>query len=162
MPAKSLEDCSQEQIDRMAEMYQAIITNPETREMALRATKIVNPKLAIPELDSKVAIEAAVKPVQERLDAMVADKLRQEAEDRVHTARKNLKAQGYSDEDVTAIEKVMVDDKIASHETAAKFYSAQQRLADSTPGTIARSTLNYTLPESPLKALKAGNKALGP
>ncbi len=119
MPAKSLEDFSQEQIDRMAEMYQAIITNPETREMALRATKIVNPKLAIPELDSKVAIEAAVKPVQERLDAMVADKLRQEAEDRVHTARKNLKAQGYSDEDVTAIEKVMVDDKIASHETAA-------------------------------------------
>lgn len=156
----SLEGYTPEQIEAMAATYQSIVANPETREMALRATKKANPKLAIPELDTKDAVAAAVKPVQDQLDAMTQERLKKEAEDRILKARDSLRSQGFSDADVTAIEKMMVDDKIASHESAAKHFRAQQQLAEATPGTVRRDSVNYSLPESPLKALKAGRKGL--
>lgn len=157
---KSLEDRSPEEIERMAAMYQAILNNPETRELGLKATKIVNPKLAIPELDTRDAIAAAVKPLQDRLDEQMAEKIKKDAEDRVKAERAALREQGFSQADVEAIEKLMIDDKIASHASAAKHYKAQQQLAEPTPGTRQVDSLNYSLPPDPLKALKGGRKSL--
>lgn len=158
----SLEDRTEEERDRLAAMYESIINNPATREMALRATKIAHPKLVIAELDNKDAIAAATKPLQEKIDQMQEEKLREDMEKRVEAQRKALRDQGYSQADVDEIEKLMVSDKIATHETAAKYFTAQRQLAEPTPGTRQGTSVTYALPGDALNSIKtAGKKGLG-
>lgn len=160
--ADSLEDYSPEQVAQLAGTYKALLDNPETRELALRMTKKVNPAVSIPEIELKDAAAKAFKAQADRQDALEQQIRERDARDRINAERQALRDQGFSADDIPLIEKIMTDERIPSYATAAKYYKAQQQVAQPT----AHGTQNmggsrqYSLPSNALDALKAGKGGL--
>lgn len=159
--ADSLEDYTPEQIAQMASTYQAILNDPATREIGLRVTKKVNPKLSIPEIDLKDATHGALKERDSKIEALENQMRERDARDRIERERQALRSDGLTQDDVDAIEKIMMDEHIPSYQTAAKYYKAQRQVSVPTPETYRGSGAgSYSLPEDPMKALKGGKNAL--
>lgn len=159
MADKSLEDFTPDQIENMASVYKAILSNPETREIGLRATKKVRPNVPIPEIDLKDRQAQSDKLLQDRADALDAQLRERDARDRIRDERQQLRDQGFSSGDVAAIEKVMTDERIPSYETAARYYKGQRQIAEPTPHNMGPAT-TFNLPQDPLAALKGGKQGL--
>lgn len=155
----SLEGYSPEEIAQMAATYKAILDNPETRELGLRATKHLNPKASIPELDMKVQVAGALKVERDAREKLERDLMERDARDRINGERATLRDQGFDKDQIAAIEKIMVDEQIPSYATAAKFYKSQQTVAEPTPRVQDRA-LTYSMPTDALGALKAGKAGL--
>jgi hypothetical protein len=160
--ADSLEDFDAAQIAQLAQTYKSLLDNPETRELALRMTKKVNPGVSIPEIDLKDAAAKAFKAQADRQDALEQQIRERDARDRINGERAALREQGFSASDVNAIEKIMTDEHIPSYATASKYYKAQQQVAQPTPhgaqsGGNART---FSLPQTAMDALKGGKNGL--
>lgn len=162
MKPESLENLSEEEIAGMASTYQALINNPETRDLALRMTKKVNPALSIPEIELVDRANAAFKKQQEEIDTMKVREAERAAKDLVNTRRAELADQGFTKADITAIEKIMVDEQIPNYQTAANYYKGQQQLAAATSNTGPHNPAggNWKLPENALAAGKGGKAGL--
>lgn len=156
MPHPSLEGFTSEQVEASAALYQQLLGNPQTREIALRATKVVSPKLSIPEIDVKDQIAANNKAWEERVAKMEEERIKEAADNRIRAQRAALKDQGFSQADIDAIEKKMVDEGIVSHESAAKYFRQERQLAEPTPSTGNAPGLTFSLPEDPMKAMAGG------
>ena len=158
----SLEDFTDEQRDSMAATYKALIDNPETRELALRLTKKVNPESSIPEIEMKDAARAEFKKIADRQDAADAKLLERDAEIRVKEARANLREQGFSKEDIAAIETIIIEEKKngnhMTYDLAARYYKNSQTVAEPTPTPAAG--MNYSVPQEAASAMKNGRKGL--
>lgn len=155
----SLEGFTPEEISQMASTYQAILKDPRTREFGLRATKALNPKASIPEIDLKDAARAEFKKVEER-QAKLEDEIRlRDARDRVNEERGKLREAGFTKDEVSEIEKVMIDEKIPSYETAAKYFKGQRQIAQPTPHSPTPA-VTYSLPTDALAAAKGGKAGL--
>lgn len=158
--ADSLEDFTQEQRDQMAATYKSLLDNPETREFALRATKKVNPNVVIPELDLKDAAWRDKQAITARQDKLEQEIRERDARDRINSERAALREQGFTADEVAAVEKIMVDEHIPSYATAARFYRNSQQVATPTPHNINAGARSYSLPETALDALKKGKNGL--
>ena len=155
----SLEEYSPEEVAQMAATYKAILDNPATRELGLRATKTINPQTSIPEIDLKDAARGEFKKADEKMQAL-ENKIREnDARDRVRDERDKLREAGHSKDDIAAIEKIMIDEHIPSYETAAKYFNGQRQIATPTPHVGGPAT-TYTMPADPLAALKGGKAQL--
>jgi hypothetical protein len=158
----SLEDFTDEQRDSMAATYKSLIDNPETRELALRLTKKVNPEASIPEIELKDAARAEFKRIADRQDAADAKLLERDAEQRVKEARLALREQGFSKEDIAAIETIIIEEKKngnhMTYDLAARFYANSKTVAEPTPVTQAHFA--PTLPQDAAAAMKSGKKGL--
>ena len=131
----SLEDLSYEQRDELAALAKLLADNPKTRKNFLRLTKEVNPDLVIPELQLEEYTEKRVNEADQRV-MQLENKLRErDAIESLEKKRNSLKAKGFaqSDEDVEAIEKVMVEKNIPNHETAAQYWEWMKQSAVPTP-----------------------------
>lgn len=159
MPTPSLEDYTPEQIEQMAATYQAILNNPATRELGLRATKAINPTSSIPELDLKDMARGEFKKLNERNDALEQQLRERDARDRIERERSALRSDGMSADDVAAIEKIMTDEHIPSYQTAAKYFKGQKQVAEPTPPAQSGYS-TYTMPADPMAAMKGGKGAL--
>lgn len=158
--ADSLEDFTQEQRDQMAATYKSLLDNPETREIALRATKKVNPTIVIPELDLKDAAYHANKKITERQDKLDQELRERDARDRINAERQGLRDQGFNGDEVAAIEKIMTEKHIPSYATAAEFFRGQQSVATPTPHNVTSGARNYEMPPNAMEALKKGKTGL--
>lgn len=139
----SLEQYSPEQLQEFGKLYAALTSDPHTREFTLRATKKVSPNVPIPEIDLQDRMNASLKPLADKNAALEARLVERDVRDRIESKRGSLRKQGLSDDQIEAIEKVMVEKKIPDHDTAAEFYKLQQQTAAPTPA-------NYTMPTLPL------------
>lgn len=152
-----LEGYSADDIAAMASAYASIVTNPETREATLRLQKKVNPQARLPEIELADQIKAATKEQQEKIDAQAAKLIQMEAEQRIRDEREKLRAAGFSDADVTAIEAEMIEAKkggtVLTYESAAKYYKASKTMAVPTATPHVTSMTNE-LPGDALKAYK--------
>ena len=155
----SLENYTEEQVEQMAATYRAIVSNPETRDLALRLTKKVNPDASIPEIELKDAAAAEFKKRDDRNDALEAGILLRDAKDRIRDERTALRDKGYNTDQISAIEKIMTDERIASYATAARYFDGQNAIAEPTP-TPGLQSPNYSMPQDPLNAMKSGKKGL--
>lgn len=160
MAGKTLEDMSAEEIAALADMQNQLMNNPETRSTMLRLMKRQNPALAIPEIELADQANHAFKGVNDRLDKMQLDQLERDTKARVERERGRLASQGMSEDDITAIEKVMVDEQIPNYATAAKYYQQSRQLAAPTPSTETERNGRFELPADPLKAAKGGRNGL--
>lgn len=158
---KPLEGFTEEQIAQMAEAYHSLISNPETRMPTLQSVKKVKPNVHIPELELRAELDRRDAAIQERIDKEVQERIARETETRIRDARTTLRDRGYSSEDVAAIEKIMTDKAIASYDVAAEFFDQQRKLAEPTPnmGSDTRGG-SFTMPTSPLEAMKNGRNGL--
>jgi hypothetical protein len=167
MAAKSLEDYSVDELvaharglEAKAGFFDAINKNPETRESTLRMLKKVKPDLNIPEIDAKDAVMAAVGKQGETIEALERKLMEREARDNVRERRLAIRDKyRLSDEDVTRVEQLMVDEKEANltHDMAARLYRAQQQSAPATPASF--SPPSYQMPEKDIWGGAIGNPA---
>ena len=156
---QSLEGLNADEIAEMAATYQAGLNNPETRELMLRVTKKLKPNVSIPEIDLRDAARGEFKKVDDRQAALEQQIRERDARDRVRDERDRLREQGFSKDEVAAVEKIMMDEHIPSYETAAKYYKAQQTVAEPRPHVGGAAT-TYSMPKDPLAALKGGKSSL--
>jgi len=125
----------------LAELARSLANDPKTRRQFLQLVKAKNPGQPIPELDLAAQMEAFAKPHLDKIAKMEQDQIRREAEANVLAKRNALKAKGFDDSDVTAIEKLMIEKQIGSHDTAAEFYRNTQTVATPTPSTFQQVTM---------------------
>lgn len=140
----SLEDVSYEQRDQLAALMRELSDNPATRKEVLRLTKKIKPDLVIPELDIEETTTNAVGETRRELEAMRAELAQKRAEEDLERRRNSLIRKGYaaSEKDVEEIEKVMLEKKIADHDTAAEYWQWMKQSAAPTPTGYNPSAIN--------------------
>jgi hypothetical protein len=107
--------------------------NPGARRKILEAQKVLDPNIVIPELDAAKPLEEALAKMDEKLSTL-DKRLSKDAEDR-ETAKKlgelnsrwekgrsELRTQGYTDEGITKIEKLMEERGIADHDAGSALF----------------------------------------
>lgn len=131
----SLEDVSYEQRDQLAALMRELSDNPATRKEVLRLTKKIKPDLVIPELEIEETTSSAVSEARKEVEAMRNELAQKRAEEDLEKRRNALIRKGLaaSDEDVEEIEKVMLEKKIADHDTAAEYWQWMKQSAAPTP-----------------------------
>lgn len=102
--------------------------DPKSRRLLAEAIKIARPDLDIPGLDMAKAAEAFEQKANER-DAAFDAKVQKWNAERAHEkAVDGLKSQKYSDADITAIEKIMAEEGVGTHDNAARLYDMRREV----------------------------------
>jgi hypothetical protein len=131
----SLEDISLEARDELALLAKQLSDNPETRKEFLRLTQRVKPDMVIPELQLEDFTNKKVNQAEERV-MQLENKLREkDIREHLESKRRALKANGIArtDEDIQEIEKIMLEQGITSHDTAAQHWEWMKQAATPTP-----------------------------
>lgn len=131
----SLENLSPEARDELAALAQRLADNPETRKDFLRMTKKVNPDLPIPELEIDDRTTSALTQMRQENEAIKAQLKAKEAQEMLDKRRQSLVKKGLVDneDEIDAVEKIMLEKKIADHETAAQYHQWMKQAAVPTP-----------------------------
>ncbi len=129
----SLENYSPEELANMGKLYATLVNDPATRDMTLRATKKVSPKTVIPEVDVYDRVGQAVAPHLKKIADMEQRELQRDVKEKIEGKRRELRKDGFSDDEIDAVEKLMTDKQIPDHKTAAEFYRLQSKQVTPTP-----------------------------
>ena len=145
----SLENLSLEARDELAALAQTLAENPETRKDFLRMTKRIKPELPIPELDIEDYTHKAVSKSEERVQALEAKLREKEALEELQNRRNNLMKKGLikSEDEISEVEKIMLERGIQNHETAAEYHQWMKQAAVPTstgynPSAVKQFDLN--------------------
>jgi hypothetical protein len=149
----SLENYSPAELADMGKLYATMVKDPTTREAALRLTKKVSPGTTIPEIDVLDRVAHGVKPYVDKINQLEQKFLAKDVETKIETKRKELRKLGHNDDQIDAIEKLMVEKQIPDHATAAEFYKLQNQQTKPTPSNWNG---NNALPIDKEKAKLAG------
>lgn len=114
-------------------LLDALGNNPKTRAKALELIKEVLPNFSIPEVDvpkhATALIDAKMKDVTEKLEALSRERDEEKGkknaksiDDLIDTGRKQLKKDGYTQEGIENIEKLMQDRGLTDYEAAASLF----------------------------------------
>src|SRR5215469_10433531 len=107
--------------------------DPRTREQYLKLIKILNPQAIVPEIDAKNEVLDEIKKRDEVIadlkKAIDADKAERDetarkakVEGSIADGRKWCRDQGYTQDGITGIEKIMEERGIADYEAAAALF----------------------------------------
>ena len=111
--------------------------NPKTRAKLLGLIKEVNPAAVIPELDAAAPVMTALaerdtkiaaleKTINDDREERTKRRSQRELEAQVSGGRKKLADAGYTDEGITAIEKLMTERGVTDYEAAAALFDKTQ------------------------------------
>lgn len=149
----SLEGKSPDEIQALAELAQSLHDNPKTHHGFMVLNKIANPQLPVPEVDIPAGVQGVLKPLLERMDKQDIQHQERETRERIKENRTAaIKKTGITEEEMTEVEKLMVERGIPDHTTAAEFYTLQKRSAEPTAEATAPrrpGTMPYGAPEMP-------------
>ena len=131
----ALENLSLEARDELASLMQTLAESPDTREDILRLTKKVKPGLNIPEIELKDNTNQALQQMRQENEAIRNELRTRDAQAELENRRKALVKKGLvsSEDEIEAVEKVMLDKKISDHETAAEYHRFMKEAAKPTP-----------------------------
>jgi hypothetical protein len=145
----SLEGRTTEEINALAELASTLATNPKTRNGFLQLTKTANPDTAIPEIDIPQQLSSHFKPHLDRLAELEKAHQQRELQAKIEEGRKKaLQVKGMNENDLPALEKMMVEKQLVSHETAAEFLMASRKAAEPTPAAFHQQR-KFTVPSTP-------------
>ena len=127
----SLENISLEARDELAALAQQLAENPATRKDFLRMTKKVKPDLPIPELEIEDYTQKAVNKSEERVQALEAKLRERDAVEELNKRRQSLMKKGLisNEDEVSDVEKIMLEQGITNHETAAQYHQWMKQAA---------------------------------
>lgn len=129
----------------LAALAKSLANDPATRTAFLRLVKHKNPGTPIPELDMEAKMQAFAKPHVDKVAALEKKMIEDTARANIANHRATLKEKGFGADDIAAIEKLMVEKQIPSHETAAEHFRMSKELATPTPASMT-STGSYEMP----------------
>lgn len=135
----SLEDLTPEAQSELAALSRELAENPKTRKTFLRLTKEVRPNLPVPELEIEDRADAVLAKAQSTVTSLESKLMERDARDELASRRSNLIKKGLvkNDEEVSEVEKIMLDKKIPDHETAAEYWNFMKQAATPTPTTFS-------------------------
>jgi hypothetical protein len=125
----SLEDA---EVDiELANLAKILSKNPKTRTPFLRMVRDIQPDVPMPEIDIEDRVNSIQSAAETRISELEGRLRQREAEDTLEQRRRALIESGKaaSKQDVDAIEKLMLERQIHSHETAAELYGYQRQEA---------------------------------
>jgi hypothetical protein len=131
----SLENLTPDARDELAALAKALAENPKTRKEFLRLTKQAHPDLPVPELEIEDRTNHAISEQQNRIAQLEAKLKEKDARTELERRRNTLKEKrlAESDDDVKAIEKLMIEKGISNHESAAEYYNWMRQADKPTP-----------------------------
>lgn len=138
--AESLEDFTPEELANMGRLYGQLVKNPKTRDMTLRATKAISPETSIPEIDVLDKVAHAMTPHLKNIEKLTADNLKLQVERNIEAKRASLREDGYTKDEIEAVEKLMVEKQIPDYKTAGEFFRLQAKAAPTTPANWSNPT----------------------
>ena len=123
------------------EALQKMLGHPEARSMVLQAQKLVNPDIAIPELDAAAPILEKVKALEDQMatDKKEAAEAKAKEDEEAKLAkitaqweggRKKAEEAGYTEEGLTHLESYMEAHGIADHEIAMPSFEKKNPLPE--------------------------------
>jgi len=118
---------------RLRALVEKIYAHPEAGVLVEQAAKLVDPNAKTPKLDAKKAVTEPMSAVEKKLEEFIAaqtkaqqerdaENKRNELKTRVDTGIANLRRQGWTDEGIKAVEKLMEDKGILDPLDAAAIY----------------------------------------
>jgi hypothetical protein len=121
--------------DELASLMQTLTESPDTREESLRLIKKVKPGLNIPEIDIKDSTNLALQQVRQENERIRAELKSRDAQAELEKRRKTLVKKGLvsNEDDIEAVEKIMIEKGIPNHETAAEYHQFMKQAAKPTP-----------------------------
>jgi hypothetical protein len=149
----SLEGKSVEDIQALAELAEALNTDPRTRATFLRGVKTINPNANIPEVDIPAGLAAQFAEPLQRLEALTKKDQEREIRDRINERRAEIRKLGVTEDEIPKIEKLMVDKSIASHATAVEYMRNSERAAAPTGAAAQQGIRRLEKPQVDLKAM---------
>lgn len=160
MTRPSLESLSTEDIENIVGIASELQSNKETREGYLRLIQKIRPQAVIPEIDAQDKVLQELKTEREARESLEKKMMERDAKENIDKAKASaLKKFNLRDEDGDALDKLIVEKKIGSYESAAEFYSLSRAAAEPTPHSVTGNNGSYQLPsEDWSKAM--GNPAL--
>jgi hypothetical protein len=126
-----------QQADARAVLLEQVWANPEARPYLEEALAKTYPKAEIPGRQARVVGAEVLKKADQKLaeaDKKIADWRAERDLEKAHAA---LEKDGHTPEDIQAIEKLMVDEGVGSHQNAALIYKSRRVVA--TPRSVGLS-----------------------
>ncbi len=144
--AATLEDLDENTTKELALLARQLSDDPKTRPQFLKLMKQARPDTPVPELEIDERIAAVQSKSDEEISKLQAKLAEREMRDELNKRRQALKDKGLaqSDEDVAAIEALMLKDGITNHETAGEFLKYQRIAAPPTPPSYDRNFMNQS------------------
>lgn len=142
-------EIDEDELGRLRKLHQtvgAIVAHPEGKKLIQRAHKAADPTVVIPELEAETAINGSVSEVKQQL----ADMRKQLADDKaehenktkldaingqISTGLAKLRREGWTEEGIKGVEKIMNDKGIIDPDVAAAYFEKQH--PPQTPATPA-------------------------
>lgn len=160
----SLEDLTTDQLlahtralEAKNALYEPLMRDPSTRQEMLRLLRVKNPTMPIPELDVRAELDKKLDEERAKREALEQRLMSERIDRDISDQRTRVKSQyGLTDEDLAAVEKMMVDDKIGTWDGAAKVFKASRSQAVPTPSTISAPI--YDMPSKEKWGPGVGNK----
>jgi len=140
----SLENLSIEAQAELAALAKSLAEDPKTRKQFLQLTKQVRPDVPIPEIEIEERTNEVLADANKRVESLEAKLRAKEAKEELERRRNELKAKQLisSDEEISEIEKLMIDKGIANHETAAQYHSFMKQAAAPTPSQFPQPVMS--------------------
>jgi hypothetical protein len=149
----SLEGLSPQIVNALRKAY----ADPETKPLILKALKKGDATLDLPGLEIE-EVKATLQTKLAENDSKWEGKIREmQGQGRISEERNALASQGFSKEDIKAVEDLMQKEGIASYSFAAKNYRLEQQAAMPTPSVRAAQAAAKDAP--PDDVVKSGNIA---
>lgn len=154
----------------LADLARDLSQNPNTRNDFLRLTQKVRPDVPLPEIAMEDAVKKAVAEETTKREALEKRLAEKEAKEELERRRQKLIADGKATlEEIPAIEKMMLEKGMTSHDSAAEFFQWQKQAAQPTsqpgyrPQVFDKDTRSKLTPfwKNPIQAARdEGMKAL--
>jgi hypothetical protein len=140
----SLEDLTPEARDELALLAKQLAENPKTRKNFLRLTREARPDMPIPEIEIEDRTTQAFQQADQRVQSLEAKLHQQDALNELERRRRALLKKGLvdSEEEISQVEKVMLDKGITNHESAAEYWKWMRQSAEPTPIGYNSNPLN--------------------
>ncbi len=124
-----IEDSELQALQNSKALIDRLAGNPKTRKRTLELLKELNPSLVIPELDAARPVEQAIGEIRKEIadlrDSKSVEQAKDHAQKQIDAGRRKLREQGYSQESIDAVEKLMQERGSVDYEATAALYEKE-------------------------------------
>ena len=130
--------------DELAKLARDLSENPDTRKDFLRLTKKARPNLPVPEIEIDDRTSKALGEANDKVSKLEQKIMERDAVETLAQRRQKLIKDGkaQNDDEVSEIEKIMLDKKIADHDTAADYFRYMREAAKPAAPMYSPQVLN--------------------
>jgi cell fate (sporulation/competence/biofilm development) regulator YlbF (YheA/YmcA/DUF963 family) len=147
MPTLEVDEQEYKTLRQARELLEKMNGNPKSRRDYQRALKVVVPDMVTDE--ERVAEAPEVKrlsSLEAKFDKFLEAQEKREQDNEVRSAFDRLRTAGYTDEGVGAIQKLMIERKIADPEAAAALFDKTNKAKDIIPSGFAPTSWGFGAP----------------